>query len=70
MAKDKSLATKHEPYSLDLLNYEISASLGKLPPSNRFTGRRVMADSKRRKNILKRERRLRKYGMSVLMFAS
>lgn len=67
------LVTKHEPYTLDLLNYEIAQSLsarvGKFA-ANRFTGKRVRGSSARLKGIKNREKRLRKLGMSVLLFAS
>ena len=78
------MIVKHEPYSIDLLNYQIAIHLGDLDrlaslPRNRFSGRRVrqglkQACSKRRhgrmSQIEKRERRLRQYNMTVLMFAS
>ena len=75
------MIVKHEPYSIDLLNYQIAMSLTDLGnlPRNRFSGRRVrqglkQACSKRRhgrmSQIEKRERRLRQYNMTVLMFAA
>ena len=84
MTRDEAMIVKHEKYSLDLLNYEIAQYLGdpnRLSelPRNRFSGRRVRqglkaANSKRMHGhmtqIEKRERRLRKYGMSLIMFAS
>ena len=78
------MIVKHEPYSIDLLNYQIALHLGDPDrlgnlPRNRFSGRRVrqglkQASSKRRhgrmSQIEKRERRLRQYNMTVLMFAA
>jgi hypothetical protein len=67
------MITKHEPYSLDLLNYEIYQTLAarlQSLPANRFCGVRVRGSLKRSRAIQKRERRLQKYGMTVLMFAS
>lgn len=39
-------------------------------PANRFSGRNVRGNSRKRNNLLKRDRRLRKYGYSVIQFAS
>jgi hypothetical protein len=78
------LVIKHEKYSIDELNYQIVQWLSDPDrvaalPSNRFSGRRVRqalksANPKRlhgkAKQIFKRDRRLRKYGMSVVLFAS
>jgi hypothetical protein len=78
------LIVLHEKYSIDLLNYQIGMYLGDQDriaalPANRFSGRRVRqalkrANEKRKHGgmtqIEKRERRLRKYGMSVMLFAS
>ena len=75
---------KFEKYTIDLLNYEIAQHLADPDrisglPFNRFSGRRVRqamkrANGKRRHGnmtqIEKRERRLRKYGMSLVLFAS
>ena len=67
----KPLVIEHEPYSVDLLSYQILLSLGnKQLPFNRFSGRRVRQDSRRLQNVRGREKRLRKHGMSVVMFAS
>lgn len=66
------LHTDHEPYSLDLLNYEIAQSLGAQTdlPSTRFSGKRVRQSSSKLSAIKKRDRRLRKLNMSVVFFAS
>jgi hypothetical protein len=68
----KKLHTEHEPYSLDLLNYEIAQSLtlNQPPMNNRFSGRRVQANSAKRQKIKSREKRLRKFNLSVMYFAS
>lgn len=79
----KELVVKHEKYSIDELNYQIVQYLGDPErlaalPRNRFTGRHVrqaMKMASKRKHgrmtqIEKRERRLRKYGMSLVLFAS
>ena len=65
------LHTEHEPYSLDLLNYEIAQSFGrKNLPHNRFAGTRVRQDSSKLKAMRKRDKRLRKLGLSIVAFAS
>jgi hypothetical protein len=62
---------KHEPYTIDLLNYEIVDSLNrKVLPPTRFCGKRIRADKRKLKNIKSREQRLQKRGYSVMMFAS
>ena len=67
--------TKHEPYSIDLLNYEVLQFLGSLErltklPVHRFAGRHVRGCMKRVKSIQKRDRRLRKHGMTLMMFGA
>lgn len=66
------LHTEHEPYTIDKLNYEIAESLirNQPPHGNRFSGRNVRANSAKLAKIKSREKRLRKYNMSVLLFAS
>jgi hypothetical protein len=67
----KTLVIKHEPYSLDLLNYEIAESFGRSNlPGNQFSGRRVRQNSAKLKQMRKRDRRLRKIGLSVVAFSS
>jgi len=65
------LYTEHEPYSIDLLNYEIATSIGQRQlPATRFSGKRVRQSSAKLKQMHQRERRLRKYNLSIVNFAS
>jgi hypothetical protein len=68
----KQLHTTHEPYSIDLLNYEIASSIVNKAslPRDRFCGKRVRGSSARLANIKSRDKRLRKYNLSVMAFAS
>jgi len=50
--------------------YELLAMQSAQLPTNRFSGKNVRQDSVKLKNIKKRERRLKKIGLSVLFFAS
>lgn len=65
------LVLKHEPYTLDLLNYEIAESHSRRKlPGDRFSGRRVRQNSAKIKQMRKRDRRLRALGLSVVSFPS
>lgn len=67
----KPLVTKHEPYTLDLLNYEIAESFGRASrPGNQFAGKRVRQSSAKLKQMRKRDRRLRKIALSIVVFPS
>lgn len=67
------LITKPEPYSIDLLNYEILESIGRkvsLLPQNRFSGKRVRQDSTKLAQMKRRAKRLNRRGLMLGMFAS
>jgi hypothetical protein len=52
------------------ITYQLLANKAASYSKNRFSGRHVEGNSVKTESIKKRERRLRKIGLSVLMFQS